>query len=42
MKTILIRVDEDFKKEIEGKAKELKLSVSGFIRTTLQKTISNK
>lgn len=40
MKTILIRVTEDFKKEIESQAQEMQISTSAFIRLTLKERLS--
>ena len=35
--TLRIRVSEDFKKELESKAKELNISLSAYVRMILSK-----
>ena len=40
-KDILIRVDEQLKKQITDKAKSIGLSVSAYVRMLLKKEVSN-
>ena len=40
-KDILIRVDEQLKKQITNKAKSIGLSVSAYVRMLLKKEVSN-
>lgn len=40
-KDILIRIDQEFKKKVQEKAKKLGLSTSAFIRMLLKKEVYN-